>query len=217
MKKIVKDNLRYLAFTEIYQKTSVPKAQRKAFFLIEAMIYCLSRKGFSRISLAMVARQAGVSKPLLRHYFTNLDEMLVVAIKYIRLHFQQIAIDAISKQKQPDQMIEAYLNSCFHWVKEFSDNSRVWLAFLHLCSHQKKFRELNTLAVQAGEDRIESMIYAGIQTGFFNTSDARAAAKNLQVFITGALVSYVSEDLVDRKAFQESVCKHCLQIAKSST
>lgn len=212
IQKIIKDDLGYLVFSEIYSRFSEPKAKRKAFMIIEAAVSCLSSKGFEELTMQMIAREAGVSRTLLNHYFVDAKEVRETSIKYIRLIFQKLAVDAVKKESSPEKMIDAYVDACFYWVANFKDHSRVWLGFLHRCSYNKRHRALNTSAVRAGEERIEAIIKLGIDRKFFREKNSAVAAKDLQIFITGALISMGTEDLADPKQFLEQMKHRCLRI-----
>jgi AcrR family transcriptional regulator len=204
--------LTFLIFTEVYQKFDDPKARRKAFSILEAAINCFARKGFDGTTQEMIAREAGVTRPLLRHYFEDPANLQEIAIKYIRLIFQKMAIDAMSSGKTADEMVLNYVNGCFEWIRNFRSHSTVWARFLSSCMSNKKFRALNTVAVAAGEERIQSLLEMGKSAGVFQFEDAAGAAKSLQVIISGALITAASEDLPDGQAFQKMIQKSVVHL-----
>lgn len=213
--KIIKDDLRYVLFSEIYFRLEDPKAKRKAFTLLEAAIKCLAKKGFDQVTLEMIAREAGVTRPLLKHYFADIDEICEFAIKYIRVLFQRLAIEAMTKQKRPSEMIAAYVDSCFYWVDNFQSHSRVWLAFLHRCAIDKGYQKLNSEAVRTGTERIAGLIQLGVKSGEFHSPNPVASAKALQVMITGALITYATELVENEAQFRQEIVGKCLGIANS--
>jgi len=213
--RIYDNELRQVIFAELYQRYSEPKAQRRAMTIMEAAIQCLSKQGFDGVTLEMIAREASVTRPLIRHYFSNLDELLQTSIKYIRLLFQKVAIDAMVKAKQPDEMLANYIDSCFFWLENFRTHALVWLAFMHRCGRSKKARELNTAAVRTGEDRIQALLEKGRQDGVFHFSDPVMAAKMVQSAITGGLLTYISEDLLDSRKYADEIRRLCFHVLQA--
>lgn len=208
-----REELRYLIFSEIYHRLGEPKFRRKAFSILEAAITCYAKNGFDHVTLEMVAREAGVTRPLIKHYFKNADDVRDHAMKYIRLLFQKIAIDAMVAQPDPVSMLEAYVRSCFRWLDSSRTHSQVWLSFLHTCSHSRKERLLNTEAVNTGTDRITSLLREGQKQKLFTCADPVAAARALQVMMTGGLISSVSEDAP--KNLADLTVEQCHTIAGS--
>lgn len=206
-------DLQYLIFGEIYQSYEDPKAKRKAFSIVEAAITCLSKHGLQNLTIAMVAREAGVARSLVHYYFASADEIQITSVKYVRFLFQKIAVDALAAERAPDKMLEAYVRACFYWIDNFRKHALVWLTYLHRCGSHATDRELNTRAAVVGEERIAALIEAGCAAGLFQCENSSDAAKALQTLICGGLVCYTTENLPDPRAFENLVVKNCLRIA----
>lgn len=200
-----KIDIKHIVFKEIYTRMEDPKGQRKAFLLLEAAISCYARRGLDGVTAEMVAREAGVTRTLLNHYFEGMDELRLICLKYIRVLFQKIAITAIDQRRKPSDQIEAYVESCFHWCETFRPHALVWLAFLQQCGLNKASRELNTLATSVGQDRISALLEFGVAKGSFTIENVDRTAKLLQSIITGAIVVLLSENLEDKSAFKAEV------------
>lgn len=213
MIRILKDELNYLIFGELYLRFDDPGAKRKAFNILESTIQCLERKGFGNVTLEMIAREAGVTRPLLKHYFEDLNELTMTAIKYIRLRFQKLVTDAMSQQKTPEGMLKSYVDSCFHWVDNTRTHANVWLSFLSLCAKKPSYRLVNTSAVEIGEDRIKKLLQNGQATGVFHFENVEDTAKSIQVFITGALITYGSDTTRSEESFKTMIRVQCLSLA----
>lgn len=215
MSKILKDDLKFLLFSNVYQRLDSPKAKRKAFNIIESAIQCIAKKGFDQITLEMIARETAVTRPLLKHYFEDLEDIEMTSLKYIRFIYQKLTVDALEAGKDEREMLRNYVNAAVDWTATHKTHVIVWFSFLHLCGKEKKFREMNTLAVQTGFERIRSLLSAGQSNGHFKTTDLDHAAKALQLVIAGAVYSSMSEEIADFKAFKLTIEKECLRIADS--
>src|SRR5262249_37486920 len=107
--KFLKDDLRYLVFSEIYLRFSEPKTLRRAFAILESAIDCFDKKGFGYVTLTMIARQAGVTRQSVNHYFKDLAEIRETAIKYIRLIGQNVVVNAIKEGVRSDLVLKHYI------------------------------------------------------------------------------------------------------------
>jgi AcrR family transcriptional regulator len=211
-KALFRDDVRYLVFAEIYLRFSEPKTKRKAFALIEAAIDCFDKTGFEHVTLEMIAREAGVTRPLLRHYFSGLDEIRELSLKYIRVIGQKVVVEALAGATQPDEMLKRYLNAHFYWSSNFKTHIRVWLSFLSISSKRKRDRALNTIAIEAGTQRLIQLLGSGRAAGVFKHSDDFKAARLMQTLMLGWLVSMATEDLESREDFSKMVIEECLAL-----
>lgn len=206
----IQDHVRYLLFSEIYLRYNQPKAKRKAFTILEAAIHCFEKKGFENVTLKAIAREVGSTPPLLKHYFTGLDEIRELSLKYIRLVGQKIVVDAIGDANTPAEMLRRYLHGHVYWSQHFKAHIRVWLRFLSYCSVHTVDREMNTMAVSVGKKRIEELLAEGRNLGQFKHQNDQATAKLLQTLMLGWLMSLVTENIADADQFSEEVIHHCL-------
>jgi AcrR family transcriptional regulator len=212
--RVIRNDVTYEIFSEIYQRLNEPKAKRKAFAILEAAIACYALKGWERVTLEMIAREAGVSRALLLHYFKDAAELRLFAIKYIRLRFQKLAISALVGEKNPIEMIRAYVEACFTWVDKSRKHALVWLSFLHSASHNPKDRELNSAAVQTGTERIASLLVLGANQGVLREIEPAAAAKALQSLLMAGMICYASENFPDEGLeYRKCILNYCLKIA----
>jgi AcrR family transcriptional regulator len=209
----IKADVRYLLFSEIYYKLEEPKAKRKAFAILESTIQCLAKKGFEGVTLEMIAREAAVTRPLIKYYFNDLDDLIISAIKFIRLFFQKFVVDQMMRERDEVRMLERYAKACFQWTDIYKSHSQVWLAFLHRCTRSKSERALNTIAVQVGEQRLSELLAQGKEKGLFRHENSAQTAKIIQTLITGAMVTVNAEDFDDPAAFADLICAQCLSLA----
>jgi AcrR family transcriptional regulator len=214
--KLIKHDLNYILFAEEYSRFKQPKAKRKAFILLEATIQCLARKGFGQVTLEMIAREAAVSRTLVKYYFKSLQEIELYALKYIRISAQKLAAGALEEIRDPQEMLCDYTKACLKWAHQYRTHALVWLSFVQRCGRDKSSRQLNSEAVAAGTQRIQSLLELGKTVGRFHCSDTAKAARMIQVIITGALCTIASENFADEKAFVDDIQSQCLAIAQEA-
>ncbi len=198
-------DLQRLVFSEVYQRYSEPKAQRQAFEIMEAAIRCLAKTGFDQITLAMIARDAEVTRPLLKYYFADLAEITNSSIKYIRLVFQKRVVDSIKTNSNASDCLVRYIDAHFQWVADNRRLATVWLAFLHRASGSKHSRALNTVAVEAGTDRIHAIIEQGINSKLFFCNNIESTARAVQTLVTGALIHVLTDEITNLKIYNQQI------------
>jgi len=213
-KAVIRPDFKYVLFEEVYSRLESPKAQRRAFAITHAAIQCLARRDYDEVTLEYVAREAGVTRQALKKYFVDADDMKLVALKYIRLLFQKLALDATEKQRTPDKMLSAYVLACFHWEREFHVHAVAWYSFLQRCSRQPKLRAINSAAVRVGTDRITTLLEEGRALGVFHCTDCAQTARIIQLLITGGVLSSMSEDRENMAGVPETIERACLQLAQ---
>lgn len=209
--KLIKNDLKYILFSEIYQRYSEPKTRRKAFAVMETAVHCFDRKGFENVTFLMVAREAGLTGPSLRYYFTDLDELRLIAIQYVYLTAQKIVLTHMEKGKSPKDLLRLYLEGHYLWIYNAKTHFRVWLSFVSSASRNKKDRELNTKATLIGTKRIIEFLEAGKKSGILKHDDSLIGARFLQTFILGWLSACASQNIEDVKGFSESMISECLK------
>lgn len=209
--KILRDDLRYIIFTEVFQRFNEPKKNRRAFSILEVAIDCFDRKGFANVTFVMVAREAGMTRQALGRYFKNIDDLREVSLKYIRILGQKMALDLIGNKKDPVELFSGYVSVHFTWAKVYRSHARVWLSFLSSCAQKKSDRRLNTLAVIAGHERIVQLIEKGKRSGVFQCADSLMAAKAVQTLLTGWTMSLITEDLADEAKTTQVIIQNCLR------
>lgn len=202
-------------FTQLFEP-KLSQGDQKILKIIDGAIECYAKSGVDGVTMDKIAKESGVSRPLVFHYFEDKREIFTLAVKRIRLNFQRVAIEAIQKASTPTAKLKAYVESTFDWVESFPSHIRVWLLYLYQCSTDRADLALNTELVNTGHDRIMALLREGIETGEFAKGPVEWRAKLIQLVISGALVSSVSEELrLPFQQLQKNTAAVCLNIAKS--
>lgn len=191
--------------------------ERTMIKILDGAIKCYGRSGFDGASFEQIAKAAGVSRPLLTHYFKDKEDLFAMAAKRIRLQFQQMAIDAIQAAgDSPEGMLRGYVGSIFDWVELHPVHVRVWMLHYYECATQAKMKALNSDLVNTGHDRIAALLERGAKAGAFAKGHYLDRAKVIQILVTGVVVSAITEDVrIPLKRQREIITKQCLAIAKS--
>ena len=212
--KRISDDLRYLIFSEIYQRYSEPKARRKSFSILENAIACFDKKGFENVTFQMIARESAITPPSLRHYFKNLEEIRTLSLQYCHLIAQNLIVKAMTNESEPRAMLEAYLRAHAEWARQLPNHIRVWLSFIAYSARKPKDRKLNTQAVINGANRLTELLTQGRESGAFHHLDDFKSARLIQTLILGWLIAVISEDSNEAETtnFSNSVIELCLAV-----
>ncbi len=188
------------------------KADRTKVLIVEAAIKNYATFGFDQTTFDKVAHTAGISRPLVMHYFKDKEELLFLAIRHIRLLFQRMAIESIRSSDSPPKQLEAYVRSTFEWIRKFPTHAQSWLYFYYATSIRSKFKDLNSELVEMGRLRIAAILEEGNKQKKWSVKNAGVTAKRIQTVITGALVAAVTEDLpVSLRDFEADILDFCNQ------
>jgi TetR/AcrR family transcriptional repressor of bet genes len=104
--------------------------ERRREQLMEATIECIAAKGFAGLTLADVAREAGLSVGIVNFYFTSKDQLLIDTFSYLVEEYQRVTdANLRAAGDDPAQRIAATINTDF--LPSISNRKRitVWYAF----------------------------------------------------------------------------------------
>lgn len=211
-KKIISEDLKHLIFDEIYHRYNEPKTRRKAFAVLESSINVFAKKGFENVTFKMISREAGLTPPSLRYYFSDLEEIKESSAKYVHIIAQKIVVEALTKSDEPHAMLNDYLWAHYAWASNFKNHLHLWLGFIFYSSRRKKERALNTEAVLNGAYRISEILAKGRKTGVFKHDNDFASARMIQTLILGWLTTISTEDIENSRAYSSEVIQECMRI-----
>jgi AcrR family transcriptional regulator len=195
----------------VYKSVELTKGQNRKFQIIEGAIKNFATIGIENTTPASIAKACKISRPLVLHYFKDVKSIFEVAIVYIRAEFQQLAIDAISREKTTTNQLKAYVDSTMDWVEKYPHHVRVWLLFFYYCGINEKSRQLNSELVDMGHDRITALLEIGLKSKEFKFDHAIITAKIVQNIITGAIICAMTEVRSPRTKFlRRDTIKACL-------
>lgn len=81
--------------------------------ILDALERCLVRDGLERTSLQSVAAEAGVARPLIRHYFGNRDALLAAAVERAMVAYRADLEAALRAQPPGGDCLDAFLDYLF--------------------------------------------------------------------------------------------------------
>jgi AcrR family transcriptional regulator len=171
------------------------RAQRQQIKIIETAINSFAENGLEKTTYASLARDCDISRPLVHHYFPNLEDLFLMAAKYARSTLHNLTTEGLhAGEPHPRVMLHGYIEGHLKWLRLFPNQVKFWLLFAYQCSLNGSDRKENTSHVTMGHLRIQSLLLAGRDKCGWKFDDVEAAAKSIQILINGMLLSVQTED-----------------------
>ena len=97
--------------------------------LLDAFMRCVARYGIDGSTLERISEEAGVGRPLLRHYLGNREEMVSALLNHVLEKFAGMTADLISNLPNENR-ISALLDNLFSGANHEADNAAVYQALV---------------------------------------------------------------------------------------
>ncbi len=190
------------------------KSQQRMVEIAEATIKTYVKLGVDAATYEKIAKTAKVSRPLILHYFPDYDTLFLFVARYIRATFQNYVLTRVAQQATPDKQLRAYVESCFEWSHECASHAKVWGLFYFYCAIKPKFEALNTDLVKMGAERLSILIEYGNKSAHFKCKNPAKAARQIQIHITGAMTSLITESRDFNADLKGSTVDLCMMLVE---
>lgn len=163
--------------------TSDDRRQR----LLERAVELFAEHGYDELSMAAIAREAGISKPLLYHYFRSKRDLFEAALtQAAEVHLRRIEPNA---ELPPGEQLVLSLDAFLAWIE--SDPR----------AYEKLMRSAGIPEVRELIDRVREDTAQRILAGLFADapppSAVRAAVRGWLWFMDGVCLDWVAEGDLD--------------------
>ena len=98
--------------------------------LIEATIDVVYRDGLSRLTLAKVARQAGLSTSIVNFYFKTKEQLLLETLNAVSQEYEAAVDQAFARSPDPTRTLRALVDAMLDPVLCTPARAAVWYAFM---------------------------------------------------------------------------------------
>jgi AcrR family transcriptional regulator len=155
--------------------------------LLELGARLFARHSYAELSMADFAREAGISKALLYHYFPSKQELFVATL--------QAAAEEVRERTEPDpakppaEALAASLDAFLEWVEQNE------LAYRKLLESAGSVPEVGALIAEV-RDRTSTRILEGLGVGA--APKPRAAVRAWLWFVDGAILDWLEHRDLDR-------------------
>ncbi len=151
--------------------------------------HLFARHSFAELSMARIAREAGISKALLYHYFSSKQEFFVAALEQ--------AADEVRRRTEPDpalpaaEALSSSLDAFLAWVEENG------VAYRKLLASAASVPEVGALIAEVRE-RTAERILEGLGAGSPPPPAARAAVHGWLWFMDGTIEDWLDHGELER-------------------
>jgi len=174
-----------------YRRLDVDERRRR---LLEVGARLFTTHTYSELSMAAIAREAGISKALLYHYFPSKQELFRATLAQ--------AADDLQAAIQPDpgrppaEQLVASLDAYLAWIDAHRD---AYVKLLRTSLSVDEVREL----VEGQRERTAQAVLEGVFTDGPAPPAARAAVRGWLWFMDGACLEWIeSGDALDRETLR---------------
>lgn len=151
--------------------------------ILDAFMRCVARFGLDGSTQARISEEAGVGRPLLRHYLGNRDEMVRKLLDHVLLVFA-VQVEALFDSLPPTDRIDALMDALFGRDAYSSESAAVFAALVAASErhaglrapllgfvHDFEARIAVEIAAErsAADKRDIRTIAAGVSAIYFNT------------------------------------------------
>ncbi|MEJ8473680.1 transcriptional regulator BetI [Roseibium algae] len=157
--------------------------------LIAATVDAIHERGYSDVTVAQIAKRAGVSSGLALHYFGSKDQLLAATMRHLLKDLGDRIRERLSKAHGPRQRISAIIEGNFA-PDQFRDAViAAWLAFYV----QSRTTQTNRRLLQIYSARLASNLTYNLRR-FMPRDDARLVAEGTAAMIDGVWLRQALKD-----------------------
>jgi AcrR family transcriptional regulator len=174
-----------------YSRLPVDERRR---LLLELGADLFTRHSYERLSMAEIAREAGISKALLYHYFPSKRDYFVATLEE--------AAAEVARRTEPEpgkpplEALAASLDAFLGWIEE---NPQAYRKLIHEAAGVPEVRAL----VDEVRDHTSARILDGIDAGTEPAPAVRAAARGWLWFMDGAVLDWLEHGDMDRTEMRD--------------
>ncbi|CTQ61966.1 MAG: transcriptional regulator BetI [Roseibium album] len=151
--------------------------------LIDATVDAIHERGYSDITMAQIAKRAGVSGGLVHHYFGSKDQLLAATMRHLLTELGRAIRDKLAKAETPRERISAIIAGNFA-IDQFQPAViAAWLAFYV----QSRTTDSNNRLLRIYAARLASNLTHNLRS-FMPQEEARRIAEGTASMIDGVWI-----------------------------
>jgi AcrR family transcriptional regulator len=173
-----------------YTRLNVDDGRRQ---LLELGADLFTRHSYDELSMARIAKEAGISKALLYHYFPSKKRFFEATLEEAAAEVARLTEP--DPGAEPIAAVSGSLDAFLKWI----DENRVAYAKLVQSGSLPEVRSI----VEAVRDRTSARILEGIGAGDDPPPKVRAAARAWLWFMDGAISDWLEHDDIERAELRD--------------
>ena len=174
---------------------------------MEATIDCIAARGFADLTLADVARAAGLSVGIVNFYFRSKDVLLIETLRHLVTDYiQQTTENIRNAGPGAAAQIEAMIESDFHRAVANRKKVTVWYAFWGETRWRPEFLKICQQLSDSFHEETRDTFARLVTEGSYTNVDADLVARGFDAMIDGLwLDMLINPKAVDRDGAKQVV------------
>ena len=185
----------------------IEAARRKQ--IVDTSIRTIATRGYSRTSLAEIAREAGISKGVISYHFDGKDALVEAVLLRLLKEPAEFIKKKVDRCERAVDKLQAYISANFEFMERHRDN---YVALVDLWGSREGPAGTTTFNAEAYEPSrkyLMRILEDGQKTGAFRSLPLRTMASVIQGSIDGVAMQWVfDEDSIDL----ETSCAEIVQM-----
>ena len=153
--------------------------------LVAATLDIVAELGLEKATVREIAKRAGVTPGLIRHYFENKELMFQAAYHEIADAMLQQALDAAQGEAEAKASLKAYILACFKPPVTDPRNLTLWATFISQLSVEPALAAINRERYLIGRGRIEAYVTRSLQDA--GRKILKSEARALSIAVNGVI------------------------------
>jgi len=196
----------------------IERARRKQ--IVDTAIATIAERGYSKTSLAEIARGAGISKGVISYHFRGKSELVEEILSRLMREPAEFIKSRVDARTCATDKIRAYIEANFEFAQAHRSHL---LALVDLWGRRDSSEGRNRFDAEAYEPSrryLSRILTAGVESGELRPVAAAAMASAIQAAIDGVLLQWAFDDqAVDLDAtcreIQEMIAGHVARTVPS--
>ena len=169
-----------------YTRLAVDERRRR---LLELGADLFARHGYEELSMARIARRAGISKALLYHYFPSKQAFFAATLEQAAAELAEVTRP--DPRRPPLEQLSTSLDAYLRWVER------------HMAAYEKLIRSVGAVPevrelVERVRGETAGRILAGLAPGREPAPPLRAAVRGWLWFMDGVVLDWIEHDDLER-------------------
>jgi TetR/AcrR family transcriptional regulator, transcriptional repressor of bet genes len=175
--------------------------------LMEATIDCIAARGFAELTLADVAKAAGLSVGIVNFYFRSKDVLLIETLRHLVADYiQQTNENIRTAGPSAAAQVEAMIDSDFHRAIANRKKVTVWYAFWGETRWRPEFLKICQQLSDSFHEETRAVFARLIAEGGYGNVDPDLVARGFDAMIDGLwLDMLINPKAVERDAAKQVV------------
>jgi AcrR family transcriptional regulator len=162
--------------------------------IVRGTYEAMARIGTQQLSLRRIAKELGVSPPLLVYHFGSRDNLLIETmhwalagtVRRIQRHIQGI--------ENPEKALAALMDAVFLGPRENRDFHLIYMDLVQYAIRQESFTELAELLREHINGSYAAVIRQGADAGVFEVEDIDLAARRARAIVEGGFMQWLQDE-----------------------